>query len=81
MEEGQFPMVMGFEDLCIYLGGELLANYQMPHVKKYDGTTCPWIHLHMYYNVMFQWGQNECILVQMFAQSLEKDVEMACKTR
>lgn len=45
----------------------------MPNVKKYDGTTCLRMHLHMYCNAMFQWGHNERILVQMFSQSLEKN--------
>lgn len=66
-------MEMDVEDFCIYPGGELPANFQMPHVEKYDGTTCPRMHLCMYYNAMFQWGHDEHLLVQMFSQSLEKD--------
>lgn len=66
-------MSIDFEDLCIHLGGVLPQNFQMPNVEKYDGTTCPRMHLYMYYNAMFQWGHDERILVQMFGQSLEKN--------
>ncbi len=45
----------------------------MPNVEKYDGTTYPRMHLHMYCNAMFQWGHDEQILVHMFSQSLEKN--------
>lgn len=43
----------------------------MPNVKKYDGTTCPSMHLRMYCNAMFQWVHDEHILIKMFSQSLE----------
>lgn len=67
MKGGQFPMEMDSEDLCIYLGDQLPANFQMPHVEKYNGTTYPRMHLRMYYNAMFQWGHDEYLLVQMFS--------------
>lgn len=53
MKGGQFPISMDFKDLCIYTGGVLPPNFQMPNVEKYDGTTCPKMHLRMYYNSMF----------------------------
>jgi len=40
-------MSMDFEDLCIHPRGVLLLNFQMPNVEKYDGTTCPRMHLRM----------------------------------
>lgn len=63
MKEGQFPISMDFEDLCIHPKGVLPPNFQMPNVEKYNGTTCPRIHLYLYCNVMFQWGHDERILV------------------
>lgn len=73
MKGGQFPISMDFEDLCIHPRGVLTRNIQMPNMEKYDGTTCPRMHLRMYCNAMFQWRHNEHILVQMFGQSLEKN--------
>lgn len=73
MKVGQAPISMDFEDLCIHPGGVLPPNFQMPHVEKFDGTTFPWMHLRMHCNAMFQWGQDNRILVQIFCQSLEKN--------
>lgn len=79
MKGVQFPMEPDFEDLFYYTGGDLPTNFQMLNVEKYDGNTCPWMHLRMYYNAMFQWGNNEWILVQMFGRGLEKDTVKWCK--
>lgn len=73
MKEGQFPFSMDFKYLCIHPGSVLPPNFQMPNVEKYDGTTCPRMHLRIYCNAIFQWGHDERILVQMFGQSLEKN--------
>lgn len=50
---GQFPLSMDFEDLCLYLGGDLTGNFQMTNMEKYDNIGCPKMHLRMYYNAMF----------------------------
>lgn len=75
MKTGQAPISMDFEDPCIHPGGILPPNFQMLHVEKYDGTTYRQMHLRMYCNAMFEWVQDEHILVQMFGQSLEKNAE------
>lgn len=74
LKGGQFPLNMDFEDLCLYPGDNLPNNFQMPNMEKYDGTGCPKMHLRMYCNAMFQWGQDDKVLVQMFPRSLEKDI-------
>lgn len=53
MKGGQFSISMDFEDLYIHPGGVLQQNFQMSNVEKYDGTTCPRMHLRMYCNAMF----------------------------
>lgn len=73
MKGGRFSISMDFEDLYIHPRDVLPPNIQMPNVEKYDGTTYHRMHLCMYCNVMFQWGHDEPILVQMFGQSLEKN--------
>lgn len=56
LKVGKFPLNIDFEDLCLYLGGDLPDNFQMLDMEKYDGTGCPKMQLRMYCNAMFQWG-------------------------
>ena len=45
-------------------------HFKMPRFEKYDGTSCPKMHLIMYYNKMTVHAHNEKLLVHIFQESL-----------
>ena len=45
-------------------------HFKMPRFEKYDGTSCPKMHLVMYYNKMTVHAHNEKLLIHIFQESL-----------
>ena len=45
-------------------------HFKMPRFEKYDGTSCPKMHLIMYYNKMTMHAHNEKLLIHIFQESL-----------
>ena len=45
-------------------------HFKMSRFEKYDGTSCPEMHLVMYYNKMIIHAHNEKLLIHIFQESL-----------
>ena len=46
------------------------SHFKMPRFEKYDGTSCPKMHLIMYCNKMTVHAHNEKLLIHIFQESL-----------
>ena len=46
------------------------SHFKMPRFEKYDGTSCPKMHLIMYCNKMTMHAHNEKLLIHIFQESL-----------
>ena len=49
--------------LSIYKRVKVPEKFKMPEFEKYDGTTCPRHHLHMYHVRMTQYVDNEPLMI------------------
>ncbi|RDX89106.1 hypothetical protein CR513_29207, partial [Mucuna pruriens] len=57
-------------DLCLMSDITLLADFKAPKFEKYKGSSCPQVHLAMYYRKMAAYIHQDKILVHYFQDSL-----------
>ena len=57
-------------DLNLVFDLVIPPHFKMPRFEKYDGTSCPEMHLIMYCNKMTVHAHNEKLLIHIFQESL-----------
>ena len=57
-------------DLNLVFDLVIPPHFKMPRFEKYDETSCPEMHLIMYYNKMTVHAHNEKLLIHIFQESL-----------
>ncbi|RDX64284.1 hypothetical protein CR513_57176, partial [Mucuna pruriens] len=68
--EGGSSYELEVEDLCLVSDVGLLAKFKTPEFDKYKGSSCPKVHLAMYYRKMAAYIHNNKILIHCFQDSL-----------
>ncbi|RDX73528.1 hypothetical protein CR513_46848, partial [Mucuna pruriens] len=68
--EGTGSRGLDATDLCLMLDIVLPADFKAPKFEKYKGSSCPRVHLAMYYQKMTAYIQQDKILVHYFQDSL-----------
>ena len=58
------------DDLTLVFNLVIPPHFKMPRFEKYDGTSCPKMHLIMYCNKMTVHAHNEKLLIHIFQESL-----------
>ena len=59
-------------DLNLVSDSVIPPHFKMPRFEKYDGTSCPEMHLIMYCNKMTVHAHNEKLLIHIFQESLTR---------
>ena len=57
-------------DLNLVFDLVIPPHFKMPRFEKYDGISCPEMHLIMYCNKMKVYAHNEKLLIHIFQESL-----------
>ncbi|RDX92396.1 hypothetical protein CR513_25483, partial [Mucuna pruriens] len=77
MLEERLRIIEGFDsheldvvDLCLVPDVVLPTDFKIPKFKKYRGSSCPHVHLAMYYRKMASYIHQDKMLVHCFQDSL-----------
>ncbi|XP_047260461.1 uncharacterized protein LOC124893527 [Capsicum annuum] len=67
---------LGYNDLCVNPGVDLLEGYKVPKFEVFDGAGSPMAHLRRYYEQLVGIRKNEALLMCLFSKSLSgEDLE------
>ncbi|XP_019434187.1 PREDICTED: uncharacterized protein LOC109340878 [Lupinus angustifolius] len=70
IEGASCPDLKNAFEMCLVPDVVLPPKFKVPEFEKYNGTTCPKSHLHMYARKMSAYHENDKLLIHCFQDSL-----------
>ncbi|GKV35915.1 hypothetical protein SLEP1_g44117 [Rubroshorea leprosula] len=75
MQGVQTNKPVDISSLCFFPNIQLPHKFKLPEFDKYNGTSCPYAHLTMYYRKMAPYANDEKLMIHYFQDSLTSLVD------